>query len=89
MALGASRATIVRQLMLESGTTVGIGAAAGLIATFALSRLLSRLLFGLEPSDPATIGVSVALLGVAAAMAVYVPARRASGTDPMVALRSE
>src|SRR5438132_955931 len=52
MALGASRATIIGQLMRESGTTVVLGAAAGLIGTFALSRLLARLLFGLEPSDP-------------------------------------
>ena len=89
MALGASRAAIVQQLMRESGTTVGLGAAAGLIGTFALSRLLSRLLFGLEPSDPTTIAVAVLLLGVAAVTAAYLPARRASGTDPMVALRSE
>ena len=89
MALGASRAAIVQQLMRESGMTVGLGAAAGLIGTFALSRLLSRLLFGLEPSDPATIAVAVLLLGGAAVTAAYLPARRASGTDPMVALRSE
>jgi ABC-type antimicrobial peptide transport system permease subunit len=89
MALGASRAAIVQQLMRESGMTVGLGAAAGLIGTFALSRLLSRLLFGLEPSDPATIAVAVLLLVGAAVTAAYLPARRASGTDPMVALRSE
>lgn len=89
IALGASRATILGQLMRESGTTVALGAIVGLIGTLALSRLLSRLLFGLEPGDPATIGMAVLLLGVAAAAAAYVPARRASGTDPMVALRSE
>jgi predicted permease len=89
MALGASRATIVGQLMRESGTTVALGAVAGLIGTIALSRLLSRLLFGLDPSDPTTIGVAVLLLGAAAAAAAFGPALRASGIDPMVALRSE
>jgi predicted permease len=89
VALGASRATIIGQLMRESGTTVVLGAGAGLVGTFALSRLLSRLLYGLEPSDPATIGAAVLLLAAAAAAAVYLPARRASGTDPIAALRSE
>jgi len=89
MALGANRGTIVVQLMRESGSTVGLGAAAGLFGTFALSRLLSRLLFGLGPSDPTTIGLAVLLLGAAAAVAAYIPARRASATDPMIALRSE
>jgi predicted permease len=89
VALGASRATIIGQLMRESGTTVVLGAGAGLVGTFALSRLLSRLLYGLEPSDPATIGAAVLLLAAAAAAAVYLPARRASGTNPIAALRSE
>jgi predicted permease len=89
MAIGASRATIVGQLMRESGTTVVLGAGAGLIGTFALSRLLSRLLFGLEPSDPATIGAAVLLLAAAAAAAAYLPARRASGANPVAALRAE
>jgi len=89
MALGASRATIIGQFMRESGTTVGLGAGAGLIGTLTLSRLLSRLLYGLEPSDPATIGGAVLLLAAAAAAAAYLPARRASGADPIAALRSE
>ena len=89
LALGANRAMIIRQLMRESGTTVVLGAGAGLIGTFMLSRLLSRLLFGLEPSDPATIGAAVLLLAAAAAAAAYLPARRASGADPIAALRSE
>jgi len=46
-------------------------------------------LYGLEPSDPATIGAAVLLLAAAAAAAVYLPARRASGTNPVAALRSE
>ena len=89
MALGASRAAIIAELMRESGRTVVLGAGAGLVGTFALSRLLSRLLFGLEPSDPATIGGAVLLLVAAAAAAAYLPARRASGADPIAALRSD
>ena len=89
LALGGSRARIIGQLMRESGMTVILGAGAGLIGTFALSRVLSRLLFGLEPGDPATIGTAVLLLGAAAAAAAYFPARRASGADPNTALRSE
>jgi predicted permease len=89
MALGARRGSIIGQLMRESGTTVVWGAVAGLVGIFGLSRLLSRLLFGLEPGDPATIVAAVLLLGVAAAAAAYLPARRASGTDPIAALRSE
>jgi predicted permease len=89
IALGASRASIIGQVMGESGTTVGAGAIAGLAATLGVSRLLSRFLFGLAPDDPATIGAAVVLLGAAAAVAAYLPARRASGTDPLAALRSE
>jgi predicted permease len=89
MALGASRTTIIAQLMREAATTIVLGAGAGLAGTLAISRLLSRLLFGLAPGDPATIGTAVLLLAAAAAIAVYLPARRASAADPLVALRSE
>jgi putative ABC transport system permease protein len=89
VALGASRATIIGQLMRESGMTVALGAGVGLIGTVALSRILSRLLFGLGPSDPTTIGAAVMLLMAAAGTAAYLPARRASGTDPITALRSD
>ena len=88
-ALGATRSAIIAQLMRESGATVVIGAGAGLIGTLALSRLFSRLLYGLEASDPGTIAGAVLLLALAAAAAAYLPARRASRTDPVAALRSE
>jgi ABC-type antimicrobial peptide transport system permease subunit len=89
IALGASRASIIGQVMGESGATVGAGAIAGLAATAAVSRLLSRFLFGLAPDDPTTIAAAVVLHGAAAAVAAYLPARRASGIDPLSALRSE
>ena len=66
-----------------------LGAAAGIAATLAVSRPLSRFLFGLDATDPTTIGATVLVLGLAAAAAAFMPARRASGTDPLIALRAE
>jgi hypothetical protein len=89
LALGATRARIIGGLMIEFGTPVAIGAAAGIAATVTVSRLLTRFLFGLAATDPATLGAAVVVLGLAAASAAILPARRASGTDPLVALRAE
>jgi predicted permease len=89
LALGATRARIVGGLMIEFGTPVVLGATGGIAAMIAMSRLLSRFLFGVEATDPATMGSAVVVLGLAAAVAAFLPARRASGTDPLVALRAE
>ena len=89
LALGATRARIIGGLMTEFGTPVALGAGAGIAATLAVSRLLSRFLFGLDATDPTTIGAAVLILGLAAAVAAFFPARRASGTDPLIALRAE
>jgi ABC-type antimicrobial peptide transport system permease subunit len=75
--------------MIECATPVALGAAGGIAATLAVCRLLSRFLFGLDATDPATIGAAVLVLGLAAAAAAFLPARRASGTDPVIALRAE
>ena len=82
----ATRARIIGGLMIEFGTPVALGAAAGIAATLAVSRLLSRFLFGLDATDPTTIGAAVLVLGLASAATAFLPARRASGTDPLVAL---
>ncbi len=89
IALGASPASIQR-LVIRQGLLVGlVGVTAGLSGAFALTHLLDSLLFGVEPTDPLTFAaIAAALLAVALA-ASYVPARRAAGTDPIVALRSE
>jgi ABC-type lipoprotein release transport system permease subunit len=67
----------------------GVGAAAGLIAAAVLTRLMSSLLFGVKPLDPVTYGAVPVVLLAAAALASYLPARRAMRIDPVEALRSE
>lgn len=89
MALGAT-ARDVRGMVVRQGLTLAVfGVVLGLIMAFGLSRLLKTLLYGVSASDPVTYGaVAVVLLGVAA-LASYLPARRASAIDPMEALRQE
>ena len=89
MALGA-RAGEVRWLILrETAILVAVGAAIGLPAAFATTRLLESYLYGLTPQDPLAIAGSVVLLLAITALAGYIPARRATHVDPMVALRYE
>ena len=89
MALGATERAVLG-LVLRWGLTVTLaGLLAGLVGALALSRLLGSLLFGVNPTDPVTfVGVAMLLVLVALA-ASYVPARRASRTDPMVSLKQE
>jgi predicted permease len=89
MALGAQRGDVLGMVLRESMLLVGIGVAAGLAAAIAAGRFVAAFLFGLEPRDPATIAVATAVMIAVAALAGYLPARRASRVDPMVALRYE
>jgi predicted permease len=89
MALGAERRHVVRLVMKESMTLVAMGVVIGLIAALAAGRLVAAILFGLAPTDPATIAVAVSVMIGVSAIAGYLPARRASHVDPMVALRYE
>jgi predicted permease len=89
MALGAGRSNMLWLVLREILTLVSIGVVIGVPATLAGDRLVSNMLFGLKPTDPATlIGATVILL-IVGAIAGYLPARRASRVDPMVALRYE
>ncbi len=89
MALGAQRVDVVRLLMRETMLLVVIGLLAGLGAALATTRLVTSLLYGLAPNDLPTLVLSSLLMLTVAALAGYLPARRAARVDPMVALRSE
>jgi ABC-type antimicrobial peptide transport system permease subunit len=89
MALGADRGSVVR-MVLGHGLRLAIaGVIVGLTAAFALNRVLSSLLFGVKPTDPATIGAVVALVGAVALVACYLPAHGATRVDPMIVLRED
>jgi ABC-type antimicrobial peptide transport system permease subunit len=92
-ALGAKRADIVRSVMYDAVSLVFAGIVIGLPAALVAGQLasskVSGLLFGLKATDPLTIAAATAVLLFVAIGASYLPARRASRVDPMVALRSE
>jgi len=89
MALGAQHATVIWLVLRESLRLILVGMLAGLPVALLSMRLLSSLLFGLKPADPATIGLAVVVMLAVAVTAGYIPARRASRVDPIVALRYE
>jgi predicted permease len=89
MALGANRGEIVGMVLRETLVPAAIGVALGVLAALEASHLVASFLFGLKPNDPLTIAGAALLMVAAAAFAGYVPARRASKVDPMVALRYE
>jgi putative ABC transport system permease protein len=89
LALGATRHDIFQLVMRESLGLTGIGVASGLLGAFWLSSLLKSLVFDVRPSDPIAFGATAMLLGVAAALASWIPARRAVRIDPAGTLRAE
>jgi len=89
MALGAQRGGVVWMILREVFLLAAVGLAIGIPAAFAASRLVESFLFGMKPNDPLAIAAAVAILLCAALAAGWVPARKASRIDPMIALRQE
>jgi putative ABC transport system permease protein len=89
MALGASTGSVLRLILCQGLVLAGIGLLLGLVAAYGTSRLLTSMLFEVKPNDPLVYLTVAVLLGLVALAASYVPARRASKIDPMIALRCE
>jgi putative ABC transport system permease protein len=89
MALGAQRSQVLRLVERQGMALVMAGLAIGVTGSLLLTRLMRSLLFHVAPQDPWTLGVGAATLIIVSWLACYVPARRAAGVDPLVALRYE
>jgi putative ABC transport system permease protein len=89
VALGASGGRISRMIIGEGLAMSMIGVVVGLVASAGLTRVLGSLLFGVQPSDPATFIAVAAALVIVAITASYLPARRAARADPLVAMRGD
>lgn len=89
MALGATKSDVIRMILKNSARLFGFGIAIGVPGAFLVGRLLKHTLFELQPTDPAAAIFSLIALAAVAAIASWIPARRAAGIDPMAALREE
>jgi predicted permease len=89
MALGADRRQVVRLFLGAGGRLVLLGVLLGLAGALAAGRLLSSLLYEVSPADPLALALAAVPLGAAALLACYLPARKATRVDPLIALRSE
>jgi putative ABC transport system permease protein len=89
IALGASRANIFRLVVTHGMKMALAGVAVGVLAAFGLTRLMSKMLFGVSATDPLTFVSIAGLLSVIALLACYLPARKATKVDPLIALRTE
>jgi len=89
MALGADQSSVMGQVMKQGLTLTSIGIVAGLAGALALNRLIASLLYGVQPTDPATMAAVIATITLVAAVACWLPAWRASRVDPNVVLRDD
>jgi putative ABC transport system permease protein len=89
LALGAARKDILSMVVSSGMKLAAIGLSLGVVGSFWAARLLTRMLFGVKPTDPATYAVVILTLATVAFLACYLPARRAMRVDPIIALRQE
>ena len=89
VALGAQSNDVLRLILGHGAKMALLGVAIGVVAALALTRLMSRLLFGVSPTDPLTFAAVATVLTLVALAACYIPARRATRVDPSVSLRAE
>ena len=89
LALGARPSEVRRMVVMEGMTQALIGVVIGVAGAAWLTRTMTTLLFGVSPGDPLTLATVAALLLATAAIACYVPARRATRVDPLIVLRTE
>jgi len=89
MAIGAQRSDVLRLVLGEGARMAGLGILIGIVASFAITRLVSSLLFGIGATDPLTFSGVAVLLSLVALVATYIPAGRAMRVDPVTALRYE
>jgi ABC-type antimicrobial peptide transport system permease subunit len=89
MALGATRGDVASMILREIALLIAVGSAIGAAGSLGLARFVESLMFGLAPRDPLTLVAAIGVLLAVGLLAGYLPARRASRIDPVVALRSE
>jgi ABC-type antimicrobial peptide transport system permease subunit len=89
VALGATRGDVLRLMVVQGMKLAGIGIVVGLAAAYGATRLLASLLFGVKANDPMTFAAVAVMVSIVAAIASMVPARRAAGIAPSVALRHQ
>jgi ABC-type antimicrobial peptide transport system permease subunit len=89
IALGASRARLLRRVLMEGLTLAGIGAATGLVGVVLVGRTLRGLLFNVSPTDPTSIAAALAILAMAALAGCLLPAVRTTLVDPLIVLKAD
>jgi ABC-type antimicrobial peptide transport system permease subunit len=89
MALGAGTPSVLGLVIRQGMTIAWVGLAVGVVASLALTRYLTTMLFGVAPTDPLTFAALTMTMVVVSLLACYVPARRAARVDPLVAIRTE